>query len=64
MDALVAGAALLITLIRSPEGIAGTEYLKQRKETEQLAARQAAADGEPAAREIGPREAEKAAAGS
>jgi branched-chain amino acid transport system permease protein len=32
---LVAGAALLITLIRSPEGIAGTEYLKKQRKLKQ-----------------------------
>jgi branched-chain amino acid transport system permease protein len=32
---LVAGVALLVTLIRSPEGIAGTEYLKKQRKLKQ-----------------------------
>jgi branched-chain amino acid transport system permease protein len=32
---LVAGIALLVTLIRSPEGIAGTEYLKKQRKLKQ-----------------------------
>ena len=40
---LVAGGALLITLIRSPEGIAGTEYAKKQRKRKAAAARTAPA---------------------
>ncbi len=56
---LVAGIALLVTLIRSPEGIAGTEYLKKQRKLKQkqLAAQQAQSGDETAELETGPREA-------
>jgi hypothetical protein len=58
----VAGTALLITLIRSPQGIAGTEYLKKQRKLKQerLAAQRADRRDETAELDRGPREAEKA----